>query len=128
MSIDVPLTEAGKQRAETLKRILRNKHVNQIYSTNYNRTKATAMPLAEHLHLQIKLYDPRDTGFVVKLMQINKGNILVVGHSNTVDDLVNRLAGSRQIQGDLPDTQYGDLFVIRKKGKKTTVTKNHFGL
>jgi broad specificity phosphatase PhoE len=127
MSADVPLTESGKQRAEALKKALSGKKISEIYSTNYNRTKATAMPLAEERNIRIQLYDPRDTSFTTRLKKINKANVLIVGHSNTVDDLVNQLAGTREIPGDLPDSQYGDLFVIRKKGNKTTIEKKHFG-
>ena len=127
MSVDVPLTESGKQRAEALKAMLRNEHITAIYSTNYNRTKATVLPLAEDRNLRIQLYDPRDTSFVTRLKHITKGNILVVGHSNTVDDIVNRLSGARTVPGDLDDNQYGDLFIIRIKGNKATVEKKHFG-
>lgn len=126
MSADVPLTESGKQRAEALKKALSGKKITQIYSTNYNRTKATVTPIAEERNVKIQLYDPRDTSFVTRLKKISKANVLVVGHSNTIDDIVNQLAGTREIPGDLPDTQYGDLYVVRIKGNKTTVEKKRY--
>jgi 2,3-bisphosphoglycerate-dependent phosphoglycerate mutase len=128
MSIDVPLTEGGKERAEALKKTLAKESITQIYSTNYNRTRATVMPIAEDRNIRIQLYDPRDTSFVSRLKKISKAHVLIVGHSNTVDDIVNQLSGAHTVPGDLPDSQYGDLFVIRKKGNKTTVEKKHFGL
>jgi len=128
MSADVPLTESGKQRAEALKKTLAKENITQIFSTNYNRTRATVMPIAEERNIRIQLYDPRDTSFVTRLKKISKAKVLVVGHSNTVDDIVNQLAGTREIPGDLPDSQFGDLYIIRKKGNKTTVEKKHFGL
>jgi hypothetical protein len=54
--------------------------------------------------------------------------MLIVGHSNTVDDIVNQLIGRTIIQGDLPETQYGDLFIVKKKGKKFIFKQQHFGL
>jgi broad specificity phosphatase PhoE len=128
MSSDVPLSAAGQQRAESLKSILLNEGVQQIYSTNYLRTKSTAQPLADAKNLTIQVYDPRDTSFVTRIKtSTNKGNVLIVGHSNTVDDLVNSFMGKKEIAGDLPDNQYGDLFVVKKKGKKYTLENRHFG-
>jgi phosphohistidine phosphatase SixA len=85
------------------------------------------MPLSSSIGLMIELYDPRDTSFVTRLRKIEKGKVLVVGHSNTVDDIVNNLVGQTKISGDLPDSQYGDLFVVERKGKKYSFDKKHFG-
>lgn len=127
MATDVPLSVDGKQRAEALKDALVNQNIRFIYSTNYIRTKATAQPLAGAKNININLYDPRDTAFVTRIKNMNSGNVLIVGHSNTVDDLVNNLSERMVIPGDLPDTQYGDLFVVKKKGKKYSFQKGHFG-
>src|ERR1051325_395271 len=67
MTTDVPLTSAGKQRADALKDVLKNENIKFIYSTNYVRTKATAQPLADVIHVPIQIYDPRDTLFPVRL-------------------------------------------------------------
>ena len=128
MTTDVPLTEAGKQRAEALKQALKGKRIERIYSTNYVRTKATAQPLAESSGIKIDVYDPRDTGFVRRIKDMPLGNILIIGHSNTVDDLVNQLMGQKTIEADLPDSEYGDLFIIKKKGSNFKFEKKHFGL
>lgn len=126
MSNDVPLSDAGKQRAEALKDILQKENIKHIFSTNYVRTKSTAQPLADAIHIPIKIYDPKDSTFISKLKSLN-GNILIVGHSNTVDDLVNGLSGKKEIAGDLPDSEYGDLFIVKKKGKNFSFEKKHFG-
>lgn len=126
MSSDVPLSDAGKQRAEALKLILQKENIKHIFSTNFIRTKATAQPLADAINVPIEIYDPKDPAFVSKLKSLN-GNVLIVGHSNTVDDLVNELSGEKEINGDLPDSEYGDLFIVKKKGNKFTFEKKHFG-
>ena len=128
MTSDVPLSEAGKQRAIALKDLLQNEKIRHIYSTNYIRTKATAQPLAETLGLTIQTYDPRDTSFMSKVRNVSNSNVLIVGHSNTVDDLVNKMTGETHVPGDLPDSQYGDLYVIKKKGGKYMFERRHFGL
>jgi 2,3-bisphosphoglycerate-dependent phosphoglycerate mutase len=127
MSSDVPLSEAGKKRAEALKEMLKNEHISHIYSTNFIRTKSTAQPLADEEHLAIETYNPGDTAFITRLMN-GKGNVLIIGHSNTVDDITNILMHQMVIPGDLPDSQYGDLFIVKKKGKKVKFEKKHFGV
>jgi phosphohistidine phosphatase SixA len=126
MTSDVPLSDAGKQRAQALKELLQKENIKYIFSTNYIRTKSTAQPLADAIHVPVEIYDPKDQQFISKLKSL-KGNALIVGHSNTVDDLVNQLAGKKEINGDLPDSEYGDLFVVKKKGRKLTFEKKHFG-
>ena len=126
MSGDVPLSDAGKQRAEALKGLLQKANIKHIFSTNYIRTKSTAQPLADAIHVPIEIYDPKDSTFIAKLKSLN-GNILVVGHSNTVDYLVNGLSDKKEIAGDLPYSEYGDLFIVRKKGNNIRFEKKHFG-
>lgn len=126
MTSDVPLSEAGRQRAQALKTLLQKENIRHIFSTNYVRTRSTVQPLADALHLSVEIYDPRDTTFISRIEAL-KGNVLIVGHSNTVDDLVNALSGERVVEGDLPDAQYGDLFIVRKKGSRRVFEKKHFG-
>jgi broad specificity phosphatase PhoE len=126
MTSDVPLSEAGKQRAAALKTALQEENIKYIFSTNYVRTKSTAQPLADAINVPIEIYDPKDPGFANKIKSLD-GNALVVGHSNTVDDLVNELAGRKEIKDDLPDSEYGDLFIVKKKGNKLRFETKHFG-
>lgn len=105
---------------------LKNKGIRRIYSTNYIRTRETARPLSAATGVAIEAYDVKDTAFINKLKAFEKGNTLIVGHSNTVDDLVNGLTGEKLLQ-DLPDTQYGDLFVVKKRGKYYRYELKHFG-
>lgn len=126
MTSDVPLSAAGKERAEALKAGLANKKVRHIYSTNTIRTKSTAQPLSEAISIPIQTYDAKDTSFISKIQALPKGNVLIVGHSNTVDDLVNKLYPQAQLK-DLLDTQYGDLFIVKRKGKNYSFKVGHFG-
>ncbi|MBC7850160.1 MAG: histidine phosphatase family protein [Chitinophagaceae bacterium] len=127
MSSDVSLNEKGKQRAETLKELLGNKKIAHIYSTPTIRTMSTAQPTADHFKLAIEKYGPvPDSIFISKLKTLQK-NTLVVGHSNTVDNLVNGLAGNKVVPGDLHDSVYNKLFVIKVKGKKSTVNIKTYG-
>lgn len=131
MNSDPPLSDAGKDRATTLKEVLKKKDIRYIFSTNTLRTRATAEPLSESKHIPIQTYGPKpDSSFIRRLKGLN-GNVLIVGHSNTVDDIVNGLCG-KLLLNDLPDAAYDNLFIVtnnngqyelkqEKYGKKTVV-------
>ena len=123
-SSDVPLSEEGKKRAENLKTQLQDKDIKFIFSTNTVRTKATAEPLSKQTGIPIQIYDGSDTGFVQTLKNL-KGNVLVIGHSNTVDNLVNALVGKPALN-DLPENQFRDLFIVHKKGNSFSYETGHY--
>lgn len=125
MSSDVPLSTAGAERADALRELLKDKKITKIYSTGYVRTKTTAGPLATAMGVPVEVYNPGDTTFFKNLRQ-QKGNTLIVGHSNTVDDIVGALMGEKQF-ADLPESQYGDVWILKKKGEKWTITRTKFG-
>jgi broad specificity phosphatase PhoE len=126
MSSDVPLSEAGLQRAEKLKEILKNKKIADIFSTNTIRTKSTAQPVADYFHTNIQIYGPRPDSAFIQLLKSKKKNVLIVGHSNTVDDIVNMLTGNASVAGDLAETEYDNLFIIRVKGSNTSFRREKF--
>ena len=123
MSSDVPLSDAGKKRAEAIKEIMKRNTIASVYSTNTIRTRSTAQPTADYFHLTIETYGPRPDSAFINLLKTKKKNTLIVGHSNTVDDIVNMLCGKKEVPGDLPDTEYNKLFVVKKKGKKFLFTE-----
>jgi 2,3-bisphosphoglycerate-dependent phosphoglycerate mutase len=126
MGSDVPLSAAGKERAQALLGLLADKGIDTILSTGYDRTRSTADPLARSLGKHIGIYDPRDSGFAKRIRTYEKGNVLIVGHSNTVDDIVNGILGEK-VLSDLPETEYGDLFVVRRRNGKFSFSRSRFG-
>jgi phosphohistidine phosphatase SixA len=68
--------------------------------------------------LPIEIYGPTPDSAFVSLLRSKRKNVLIVGHSNTVDDIVNMLCGEIKIPGDLKDNEYGNLFIVKKKGRK----------
>ncbi|MGC4034599.1 MAG: phosphoglycerate mutase family protein [Chitinophagaceae bacterium] len=123
---DPALSEAGKVRAIVLRDELKPKHIRYIYSTATVRARSTAMPLSEATSVPITVYASTDS-LVVQLKQIRKGNVLIVGHSNTVDDIVNKLCDETKIAKDLSETQFDNLFIVKFKGKKVSFTKKKYG-
>ena len=127
---DPPLSQAGTARAELLQDKLSGKKIGHIFSTKYKRNLSTAEPLAKSEKLQVQLYSPHPDSlqdFILKLQSIRKRNVLVVGHSNTVDDIVNKFTGKNHIPGDLPDTEYDNIFIITRKGSGWTFKREKFG-
>jgi phosphohistidine phosphatase SixA len=109
---DPPLSELGVNRAEALKEELHNKKIRNIYSTNTKRTIMTVEPLSKHLGVTIQHYGPRsDSNFISQLKRLT-ANSLIVGHSNTVDEIVNGLCNQQKIN-DLADSEYDNLFIVR---------------
>ncbi len=125
-STDVPLTPAGEARAAALKEELTRAKIGYVFSTNTQRTKSTARPTADLFSLPINIYGPApDSAFIAKLKKLDK-NTLIVGHSNTVDDIVNKLCGQPLLQ-DLGDNEYDNLFVVTKKRGKFTFLRMKYG-
>jgi 2,3-bisphosphoglycerate-dependent phosphoglycerate mutase len=97
MASDPPLNSIGEARALSLVDKFKAHKINQIYSTNYIRTKATAFPIARAQNLNIVIYDPRKLdSFATQLASSeNRGKtILIVRHSNTSPKLVNIFVSS----------------------------------
>ncbi|HEV8273051.1 MAG TPA: phosphoglycerate mutase family protein [Chitinophagaceae bacterium] len=127
---DPPLSAAGRVRAIELKEALRDKGITHIFSTNTVRTISTAHPLDElRGATKIEIYNTKDSldQFIQKLKGIKKGNSLIVGHSNTVDDIVNKLCGETKIPKDLPETEYDNLYIVTKKGNRMKFENKTYG-
>jgi broad specificity phosphatase PhoE len=112
------LAEEGQKRAQHLAEILKNAGIEAIYSTNTKRTMQTGEPLAKLMNLNIQVYEPKDSTFAQTLRQAGK-KILVVGHSNTVPELLNQLTGTETYQ---PNDLYGDLWVLTIPEKEKAIT------
>lgn len=127
---DPPLSAAGRVRAIELREALKGKGIRYIFSTNTIRTISTAQPLNElRGATSIELYNTKDSlDFLIqKLKAIQNGNSLIVGHSNTVDDIVNKLCGEIKIPKDLPDSEYDNLYIVTKKGKRMKFVNRTYG-
>lgn len=78
---DPPLTQCGQERAKSLGSFLGDVDLDAIYSTDYSRTRSTALPTAITKELEIKLYNSNELEDFSKLLIDCKQDALVVGHS-----------------------------------------------
>jgi phosphohistidine phosphatase SixA len=115
---DPSLSMAGQDRARALSALLRNAGVTDIYTTQYKRTRQTAEPLARQFGIAIverpvtsanSATYARDLAREIFTRSAGKG-VLVVGHSNTVPDIVKALSGSTI--PEIADPEYDHVFII----------------
>jgi 2,3-bisphosphoglycerate-dependent phosphoglycerate mutase len=94
-SPDTPLSAEGRERAEELARVLGQCGVQVIHQTEFRRTQQTAAPLAADMGLTpVQLPSADVVGLVAAIQGTERGKVIVVvGHSNTVPDIINQLTG-----------------------------------
>lgn len=114
---DPPLTADGAANAERLADLLDDRGIAAIFATRTRRAMETAAPLARRLGITVTPYDAKDPAALAEAVAALPGPALVVGHSNTVPDLVDRLGGPAQ--PPMSEEDYGTLFVVEADGEVT---------
>ena len=122
MAEDPRLNEDGLGRAALLADLLADAGLTSIHSTDYSRTRETAQAVAERLGLEIKLYDPAEPGELLDALLETGARHLLIGHSNTVPDMVAHLGGEPSGTID-EEGEYDRLYVVTvgADGEATTV-------
>ena len=110
MADDPPLSAAGHDRAAKLAALLASANVQYIFTTEFLRTRQTAAPLAEKRKLKPVMSASKDPGPLVARVRQVKGNVLIVGHSNTLPDLLKKL-GVKDVV-NIADDEYDNLFIV----------------
>ena len=113
------LTEVGKKRAEHWNSILKHIKFDAVYSTDYNRTKETAKPIAIKNELELILYHPHKLDKKTFLNDTKDKTVLVVGHSNTTPTFVNSILGYKKHE-NIDDSNNGNLYIITIIDRKIT--------
>ncbi|MGN6436309.1 MAG: SixA phosphatase family protein [Agriterribacter sp.] len=124
------LSDVGKQRAYDLRDRLSRKSITRIFTTRYKRTISTIVPISERTGIPVSFYSPAADSlpsFIHHLKTETSGGILIVGHSNTIDDLVNGLCGTKKLSDDISETEYDNLFIVKKRGKKYKLVSKKYG-
>jgi broad specificity phosphatase PhoE len=105
---DPSLTDAGKARAERLATVLADAGIRAVFVTRFRRTQETAAPLAERLKLT-PIVESATDDLVTALKARGDETRLVVGHSDTLPDVITAFGGPAVAIGD---DDYDDLFVL----------------
>jgi phosphohistidine phosphatase SixA len=107
---DPDLTEAGRARADSLAKILKDANIAAIYATEFKRTQETAAPLAQALGIQVTIVPSTETTTLAARLKTAPGNILVVFHLNLIPDLIKALGIEATIE--LAENDYDNLFAV----------------
>ncbi len=110
MAADPNLSDAGRQRAESLAAILKDAGITAIYTTEFKRTQETAAPLAKALGITLTTVPAKDTAGLVQKLKSATANVLVVGHSNTVPEIVKALGVTPPLK--IEDAEYDNLLIV----------------
>ncbi len=85
------LSPAGIERAKYWKKVLQHIEFDQVFTTDFIRNVQTAKLVATESNIKPELYYPMSFD-VLKFLQLVQGQkVLIIGHSNTIPDMVNRL-------------------------------------
>ena len=117
---DALLSEAGHRRAECLAKTLADAHIQQIYTSDLQRTQQTAAPLAEQLHLKpVAIPLSRVNDLIEAIRSDKAANILVVWHDATLPKIL-RALGAPEIP-PIAHTEYDRFFILTfSSGKKSS--------
>ena len=107
---DPDLSEAGRARAERLASMLRDARITAIVVTELKRTQQTAAPLAKQLGLEPTVVSSKDPSTVAARVKAASGNVLVIGHSNSLPDVVKALGIAESVT--IGESDFDNLFIV----------------
>lgn len=116
-AVDPSLSQAGEARAQLLARMFGEAKdfggIEAIYVSPALRNRLTAAPLAARLGIKETVApadDPR--GLARRALHEHRGGrVLIVGHSDTVPQIVAELSGNERIP-PIDDQEYGTMYIV----------------
>jgi broad specificity phosphatase PhoE len=132
---DPSLSDAGVKRAQELVELAEEAGVTAIYTTQYKRAMETARPLSARLSVPVSAVEINRENAGTYTSKLAKDVlakhagqvILIIGHSNTVPEIVEALGGKRPAAID-DATEFDRVFVvIVPKSGGAKVIKTRYG-
>ena len=136
---DPPLKKEGIARSQELAKLLGAAGIKTIITSQLTRTKQTAEPLATKLNLTATpislrsnpnnprlIAEESTTEVVNKILERSGENVLLVGHSNSLPDVIKMLGGD--MVPTIDERKFDDLFIVTVYAKgKAKVTHLKYG-
>lgn len=107
---DPDLSVQGQKRADALAHILKDSEITSVFVTEFKRTQETAAPTARAAHVSPTVIPANDMGSLVEKLRALNSNALVVGHGNTIPDLLKALGIATPVS--IPEDDYTEIFAV----------------
>lgn len=116
---DPILSEAGVARAARLPGMFENAPPQAVFSSQFQRTKLTALPLAQAVGIEVHVMPVTKENAAHYADQIreqicalpDRSIVVVVGHSNTIPDTITRLTGEPVTA--IGESRHNQIFMVR---------------
>jgi broad specificity phosphatase PhoE len=125
---DLPLSEAGRERAALLAHMLGNTGITHVFTSEMVRTRETAAPLATRLGLTpVTVPVAQSDLLVARLDELPGGAVaLVVNHGGTIPGIIQKL-GARA-PAPIGEDEFDHLFAVtRTAGGRASVIEMRYG-
>jgi broad specificity phosphatase PhoE len=120
---DPDLSSAGRARADVLARMLKDAAITAVFTSEFKRTQETAAPTATSAHVTPTVVAAKDPARLVAELHKLNGNALVVGHGDTIPNIINALGINSAI--NIPDADYSELLIVTL-GDKPQLFRLHY--
>jgi len=99
-----------KNRADALAHILKDSQITSVFVTELKRTQETAAPTARAAEVSPTVVPANDIAALAQKLRALNGNALVVGHGNTIPDLLKALGITTP--ATIPEDDYTEIFAV----------------
>ena len=124
---DTPLSTAGEERAQALAAKLHGEGVKAVYATEFKRTQQTAAPMAHEAGVDVFVISNAErANLLERARAVPMGSaMLIVGHSNTVPEIVRELSG--ETVDAINEDEFDNLYevVFEADGRKRLVRSKY---
>ena len=116
---DPDLSGAGLARATSLAAMLKDARIRTVITTEYKRTRQTGGPVATAAGVPLTVIDSKDVAGLLKKVRSSTGNLLIVGHSNTLPEILKGLGVTEPIT--IAEDEFDSLFVVTRASPQSLV-------
>lgn len=112
---DPALSPCGVAQAQAFATQLKDIALPHLMHTPFLRTQQTAQAFLK-ADRQLLSYDPRQVEALINELKSKTGNVLVIGHSNTIPLLVEKMTG--QTVAPLKEQDYGRIYILTEQSQQ----------
>ena len=113
------LSAIGLERAESLARMLKDAGAVAIFATEYKRTQQTAEAISRATGIDVTTVSAKDTPALVEKLKATDGRAVVIGHSNTLPEIIRALGAEKPIT--IADDEYDNLFIWNRRAPRDVI-------